>query len=294
MTKNLLSGRAARIALRLACTAGLCVAMASPAAAGDTPANPATPADIVEVVARLNGQRLLGECHARLVPAAALIMAGVPAEGLKPATVQEQLDRQIAAIDKLIAEHHGTVRHLERLRALRGNAGEQAQKAPFMALQRLAIELPVTAPLDAILDKLLLLGVDRFGSDLRLDGGGGGARLAVLYRFDRLPERVEEIRDQCRQEAFRAWCEQRPEVSGSAGALRGAACPALLLSLKDYFRNESFRLNGLSAVTSDGRVSPQSLSLPAQATAWEEIRAGSPDPVEVSGDFATTFELRPR
>jgi len=263
--------------------------MAGPAFAAGPALEGYTPSDIVAVVARLNGQRLLAECHARLVPAAALIAAGVPAEGLKPAAVQEQLDRQVAAIDKLIAEHHGTVRHLERLRALRGNAGEPAQKAPFMALQRLAIELPVTAPLDAILDKLLLLGVDRFGSDIRLDGGGGGARLAVLYRFDRLPERVAEIRDQCRQEAFRAWCEQRAD---SAGALRGAACPALLLALKDYFRNESFRLNGLSLMAGDGRVSPQSLSWPAQGSVWEEIRAGSPDPVEVSGDFSTTFELR--
>jgi hypothetical protein len=297
MMEDRVGGRSARLRrrgaasrlLRLALPAGLCaLAVAGPALGAD--GDGYAPAEVVAVVARLNGQRLSGSCRGSLVPAAAVIAAGVPAEGLKPAEVQEELEKQLAAIEKLVAEHQGTVRRLERLRAVRG-AGEQAQKSPFVALQRLEIELPVTAPLDEILDRLLLLGVDRFGGDLRLDGFDGGAKLVALYRFDRLPERLREISDRCRQDAFRAWCEQRPNLPGAAAQ---AGCPALLALLKDYFRNEAFQLNGLRVVDAEGGVRIQTLSWPSSGTVWEAIRVGSPDPVELSGDFSTTFELRPR
>ena len=246
------------------------------------------PADVVEVVTRLNGQRLSAECRASIRPMATVIVAGMSAEGIKPAGVQEQLDRQLAAVEELVKGHQGTLRRLERLRAVRSPA-EQVQKAPFVALQRLEIELPVAAPLDAILDKLLLLGVDRFGSEIRLDEADRGAKLVALYRFDRLEEQLQDIQDGCRREAFRLWCEQARSPATSR-----ADCPDLLELLKGYFHDEALRLDGLRVLDTDGRVRSQGITWPASGMRWGDVRVGSPDPVELSGQFMTAFDLRPR
>ncbi len=77
---------------------------------------------MVEVVTRLNGQRLSAECRASIRPAATVITAGMSAEGIKPAGVQEQLDRQLAAVEELVKGHQGTLRRLERLRAVEAMA----------------------------------------------------------------------------------------------------------------------------------------------------------------------------
>jgi hypothetical protein len=249
-------------------------------------ANPAgyPPADVIEIVARLNGQRLSVDCRGSITPAAAVISAGMTAEGLKPADVQQQLERQLAAVEELAHRHGGIVRRLERLRAVRG-PGEPAQPAPFVVLQRLEIELPLSAPIDAVLDGLLPLGVDRFGNEMRLEDAGRGAKLVALYRFDHLDERLRDIQAECRKQGFRQWCEQHSSQDG---------CADILDALAGYFHDDGLRLDGLRMIDSYGSVSLQSLNWPSPGMRLEDIRVGSPEPVELSGTFFMQFDLRPR
>jgi len=256
----------------------------APSGAADYP-----PADVAHLVARLNNQRLSASCTGSVAPAAAVLTAGMSAEGLKPGAVQAQLEKQLAALEELVGTHRGTLRRLELLRGVRG-LDETNQKAPYVVLQRLEIELPLSAPLDDVLERLLLLGIDRFGSDMGLDWSGRAPRLVAVYRFDRLEEQLRAVHAGCRSQAFRSWCE---EHSAELPVSVRPGCSDILEQLGGWFRDEALPLNGLRVVEADGRSRAQGVTWPS-GTRWEEIRSGGPEPVELHGVFNTTFELRPR
>ncbi len=255
------------------------------------------PADIVEIVARINGQRLSVACRGTVAPSAAVVAVGMTAEGLKPADVQQQLDRQLAAVDELAKGHGGTVRRLERLRAVRGleAPGQSDPKAPFVVLQRLEIELPIAAPIDEILDRLLLLGVDRFGNEMKLEDQVRGAKLVALYRFDGLGERLQGILAECRKQGYRSWCDQRSsQISSQVGAQVRESCVGILEGLDDYFRDDGLRLDGLRTIDPYGGVQVQSLVWPSPGMRVDDIRVGSSEPVELTGTLYLQLDLRPR
>src|SRR3984957_16811054 len=109
--------------------------------------------------------QLFGSCTGETAPSIAIIAGGVAVQGLKPLDTSADLDKQMAAIAKYVEENHGKLLLLERIRTLRNPApnGSSDTGPPFEIVQRLHVELPVSAPVDAVLQRLLELGLDRFG-----------------------------------------------------------------------------------------------------------------------------------
>ncbi len=170
----------------------------------------------VQLVARVTQERvvprgsfpaqLFGSCTGEIAPSAAIIAGGVAVQGLKPLDTSAGLDKQMAAIAKYVEENHGKLILLERVRTLKNPApnGSSDTAQPFEIVQRLHVELPVSAAVDAILQHLLELGLDRFGE--AVVAANGRREEAVLYRVTDLDSFTLAMQQRCVADAWKTWC----------------------------------------------------------------------------------------
>ena len=150
--------------------------------------------------------QLFGSCTGEIAPSIAIIAGGVAVQGLKPLDTSADLDKQMAAIAKYVEENHGKLILLERVRTLKNPApyGSSDPGQPFEIVQRLHVELPVSAPVDAILQRLLELGLDRFGETVL--SANGHREEAVLYRVTDLDSFTHAMEQRCIADAWKTWC----------------------------------------------------------------------------------------
>ena len=150
--------------------------------------------------------QLFGSCTGEIGPSIAIIAGGVAVQGLKPLDTSADLDKQMAAIAKYVEENHGKLILLERVRTLKNPApyGSSDPGQPFEIVQRLHVELPVSAPVDAILQRLLELGLDRFGETVL--SANGHREEAVLYRVTDLDSFTHAMQQRCIADAWKTWC----------------------------------------------------------------------------------------
>ena len=170
----------------------------------------------VQVVAGMTQERLVprgsfpaqlfGSCTGEIAPSMAVIAGGVAVQGLKPLDTSADLDKQMAAIAKYVEENHGKLILLERVRTLKNPApyGSSDPGQPFEIIQRLHVELSVSAPVDAILQRLLELGLDRFGETVL--SANGHREEAVLYRVTDLDSFTHAMQQRCLADAWKTWC----------------------------------------------------------------------------------------
>jgi len=153
---------------------------------------------------------LTTDCTGKARPDRVVIAGAMTAEAVKPLDAQAQLDRQLAELRKYVKEENGRLHVLERVRAAR-TMSERGNRTghktlPFLALQRVEIEFPTTIAIDAAFERVLYLGLDRFGSNIRVDRVDGRRRVAVRYRFSAMRTELDRIHAQCRAEAMVNWC----------------------------------------------------------------------------------------
>jgi hypothetical protein len=150
--------------------------------------------------------QLFGSCTGEIGPSIAIIAGGVAVQGLKPLDTSADLDKQMAAIAKYLEENRGKLILLERVRTLKNPApyGSSDPGQPFEIVQRLHVELPVSAPVDAILQRLLELGLDRFGETVL--SANGHREEAVLYRVTDLDSFTHAMEQRCIADAWKTWC----------------------------------------------------------------------------------------
>ncbi len=150
--------------------------------------------------------QLFGSCTGEIAPSMAVIAGGVAVQGLKPLDTSADLDKQMAAIAKYVEENHGKLILLERVRTLKNPApyGSSDPGQPFEIIQRLHVELSVSAPVDAILQRLLELGLDRFGETVL--SANGHREEAVLYRVTDLDSFTHAMQQRCLADAWKTWC----------------------------------------------------------------------------------------
>jgi len=150
--------------------------------------------------------QLFGSCTGEIAPSIAIIAGGVAVQGLKPLDTSADLDKQMAAIAKYVEENHGKLILLERVRTLKNPApyGSSDPGQPFEIIQRLHVELPVSAPIDAILQRLLELGLDRFGESVL--SATGHREEAVLYRVTDVDSFTHAMEQRCIADAWKTWC----------------------------------------------------------------------------------------
>jgi hypothetical protein len=135
----------------------------------------------------------------------AIIAGGVAVYGIKPLDAADNLDKQLDAIRKYVEENRGKLVLLERVRTLKNpafNGSDTGQ--PFEIVQRLHVELPLSAPVDAILQRLLELGLDRFGETVL--AMNNRREEAVFFRIGNLDSALHEMEHRCTEDAWKKWC----------------------------------------------------------------------------------------
>lgn len=238
-----------------------------------------------------NNQTLTGTCSLEISPDRALIEGGVSAEGLKPSDTVEELNREIEAIRTAVAEAGGTLRLNEVVRAVRPRPDRGSEPKflplPFLVAQRLRVELPLEADVDAVLERLLQAGFDRYGRDFRLEYTRSDATVIVHYAFSDLSAHLEELRQRCFADAIESWCQSR------FGPGEAAACTEALASERSRFRilfmeGVSRPLPGPEA----GLRRYQFSYTPRDQT--EEVRLAGKTPLQLDGSIRVMFYYPPQ
>lgn len=231
----------------------------------------------VEVGPAVPLQFMSADCAGEVRPDRVVIVGGMTVESLKPVEAQERLDRQLAELRKFVIAQNGSVNLLERVRAARaagGHGGNRPEALPFLALQRLEIEFPAAVAIDALLERVLQFGLDRFGSSIRTDYVDGNRQVAVRYRFSALHTALDSIHRQCRIEAVNRWCAGEGAAAGVC-ALSAGERDALV-------RTHSLILQTQPLLTEHGGVTRLHLNYP-----WQAAQLASVEPL---GDLTVRFQ----
>ena len=159
--------------------------------------------------------QLSGTCEIAAMPDIAIISGGVSSGALKPIEAAEQLDKQLAVIKTYLEETRGQLQLLERVRTLANPSSKSNEReSPFQVVQRLHVQLSSDAPFDAILQRLIELGLDRFGDNV-LDSSRRAA--VISYRFGNFDDKMHDLQKHCVASAWKEWC---------AAPTSGGACPS--------------------------------------------------------------------
>jgi hypothetical protein len=169
---------------------------------------------------------LSGTCAMEVAPDKAFILGGVSSGGLKPVDTGDQLDKQLESIRAYIDQNHGKLELLERVRTLKNpqqQPGREDNEPPFQVVQRLQAEFPANAPMDAILQKLIELGLDRFGDNVL---NNFNRREAVIrYRVSDFDARMHDLQQRCTADAWKQWCAS-PQAASAPSACETDKPPA--------------------------------------------------------------------
>lgn len=218
---------------------------------------------------------LSGACEATLRPDRAVIVGGVSSRSLLPTQADAQLERQLGEIERTVEVEAGVVRMLERVRAIveYGPRGQnEPVDQPYLLVQRLEIAFPLDVDLDAILERLLPLGLDRYGNDLNIRGYSNDPKIVVRYRFSDFARSLDRARLNCRDALVLEHCS-----TANAQAFCSADHP------EAYFVVEQLSMQSQPVVQSNGDIAPLTVRWPAQGNAPELM--GAID-LELSGQIS--------
>ncbi len=138
-------------------------------------------------------------------PDQAVIVGGVSSVALKPTDAIDQLEKQLTLMKRYVAEKHGELQVMERVRTLKNSQpGKSESEPPFEVVQRLQISLPANAPVDEILQKLIELGFDRYGENVL---NNSSRREAVIrFRIADFDAKLKELEQRCTVNSWSQWC----------------------------------------------------------------------------------------
>ena len=157
---------------------------------------------------------LTGSCALTVAPDRVIILGGVAADDMLPLPAIGQLDKQIEALRALVKEHHGTLELLERVRTVkRPSPGAREADLPFEVVQRLQATFPAKAAVDAILQRMIEIGLDRFG-DAVLSTDGSSRQTAVRFRITAFDARLDGLQRRCTADAWKTWCASPASAGG--------------------------------------------------------------------------------
>jgi hypothetical protein len=225
-------------------------------------------------IVRSVNQTITGQCSGEVTPDRAVIVGGVTAESLKPGEAKDQIERQLAEIQKYVSERGGTVHVMERVRAVRGAPRDlrhgKTDQLPFVVLQRLEVEFSLAVDIDETLERLLQLGLDQYGRSVRLEHQGSPPQVVVRYRFSDLTEALKSIHQQCKTQAVRNWCAQNTPSE------EHATCTQALDTIGHRFVTQSLALQSQPLLGEHGQSAPVHLAYP-----WNQAQLKA---IELVGD----------
>lgn len=241
---------------------------------------PMTMAEQLSVDAQRMNPVYSSECNGEARPDRVVIVGGISAQGLKPALAKTQLDAQIEAIRKYVTAKQGRLILLEVLRAAqsvtRTAAPEKTATQPFILVQSLEAEFPLTQDVDAILERLLQLGLDRFGKQVSVEASSYGRNVMVYYRFADLRAQLERMLSTCKQRLAAEWC-----APARANPDRGA-CKSTE-SLDQRFPTLTGSFQSAPMLREHGGRAPFYLTYPWQSAQISQVELLGNTPLALSG-----------
>ena len=202
------------------------------------------------------------ECTGEARPDRVVITGTMTADAASPTDAQAQLDGKLAELRKYVESEQGRLGLLERVRAAGTTSGVRNSRGhevlPFLALQRLEVEFPATIDIDAAFERVLHLGMDRFGSNIRVDRVDRNRRVVVLYRFSALGEELDRIHGRCRAQAIARWC--------SAEGMDLAVCALPAAERDARVKTRTLTLRTQQLLNERGGVSTYYLNYPWRAS----------------------------
>jgi hypothetical protein len=156
-------------------------------------------------------------CGENWKPDLVVVSGAISARSVRPKDAAEQIDKQLAAIRAFVQGKGGKLNELERLRAARNPEPERSErrdndKMPFLQVQKIEVEFPVTVDIDDALERLFKLGLDQYGKDIRVDGYDRSREFRSLttYRIKGLPERLTQLAETCVRAESQKLCGDAP------------------------------------------------------------------------------------
>lgn len=152
-------------------------------------------------------QMFSGACTAAISPDQVVVVTGFSAKGLKATEVGMRLDQTGKLISKKAEQLGGKAVLKDRLRGAHTMTlrSDNAEQAPYTAVQLVDIEFPVTAEIDRAVDALIPLGLDRFGRDIQLEPSSS-SQAFVFYRVQDPVKSIEKVFETCKQMALKQAC----------------------------------------------------------------------------------------
>ena len=264
----------------------IALALASTACTGSAERVTAPDAAMRALVVRQSGptHHLTAECTGKARPDRAVIAGAMTADAASPTDAQAQLDGKLAELRKYVEREKGRLDLLERVRAAGTTSGVRNSRGrevlPFLALQRLEVEFPATIDIDAAFERVLHLGMDRFGSNIRVDRVDRNRRVVVLYHFSALSEELDRIHGRCRAEAIARWC--------SAEGMDLAVCTLPETERDARVKTRALSLRTQQLLNERGGVSSYYLNYP-----WRSEQMARVEPVgNIAVEFRGTLQLQ--
>lgn len=234
---------------------------------------PAEGENYAYIVRSLN-QTMTAACSGDVRPDRAVVVGGVTAESVKPSEAKEQIEKQLQAIQTYVSQHDGTVHLMERVRAVRGDPHDarnpKMEELPFVVIQRLEVDFPLDVDIDSVLERLLQLGLDRYGRSVRPTSRSNTPTVVVHYRFSRLAEELKSMHQQCKARALQQWCEANTRAN------EHDACTRAITGFAHRLITQRLMLQSQPVLREQGMISPIQISYP-----WNEAQLST---IELVGD----------
>lgn len=228
---------------------------------------------------RKSGSRINGVCEGTMSPDQVVISAGLSVESAKPIQGRDALQNQLDEIQGVVKDRGGSVVVLEKVRLIRKLAqpSNRKHKLPYLILQRLEFVFPTSVDIDEVLERLLELGVDRFGKTISPNKTNSNHQVVVYYRFSNLVELLNGIRKDCTVQAVMKWCQHdSPEFPLPE-------CLETGTDLESRFSTISFQLSSQPVMVQGYRSNALSFSYPWQPKRLNKVELFGNISLKLSG-----------
>lgn len=264
-----------------------------------SPISRAAEVDPSGYLSRLMGNRIsiTGQCTVTVKPDVASITVGLDGEGDTPDEARRAMDDLRGKIRALVSGHRGQVKEQEMIRMMRSGDPLPVSAVPpgipvmpsapatgktFVFSQRLDLEFPLSADVDAILLGLNKAGVKRIGR-LAMMAGYYGRQLppqpVVFYGFREPEKMAERAHQQCRVQAVEKWCQTQ------APADRQGECVGELKRVLERLTTQNMSLRSVAATTGYPGAGMFYLNYPFQAAMIQQLTLLGREPVELTGNI---------
>lgn len=236
---------------------------------------------------RATNQTATAACSGEVAPDQVLIVGGMSVESLKPLEAKRQLEKQLTALESYATEQAGRLRLLERIRAVRDSGQDRSSSdpevPPFLLLQQLEIEFPLGVDIDAILERVLQLGLDTYGRNPRLGYADTTPKAVVRYRVSHFGDELERLHRDCELAAWEEWCGRNAPLE------EVSQCVAAGDSLRRLFVTNTLTVQSQPVLTEQSGVNPLYFNYPWSDGQLENVELLGERPLRLSGTITLTI-----